>query len=70
VKAATERRQVFGDGMVRKATRVNQGDLLADQDGVHGRKSRRAERAGVRAFIVAMKTRNGEGAKERRKVDW
>jgi hypothetical protein len=22
-------RQVFGDGMVRKATRVNQGDLLA-----------------------------------------
>ncbi len=37
-KAATEGRQVFGDGMVRKATRVNQGDLLADKDGVHGRK--------------------------------
>jgi hypothetical protein len=27
---------VGGDGMDRKATRVNQGDLLADKDGVHG----------------------------------
>jgi hypothetical protein len=70
VKATTVGRQVGGDGMVRKATRVNQGDLLADKDGVHGRESRRAGRAGVRAFIVAMKTRNGVGAKERRKVDW
>jgi hypothetical protein len=55
--------------MVRKATRVNQGDLFADKEGVHGRQSRRARRAGVRALIVAMKSRNGEGAKERRKVD-
>ena len=27
--------------MVKKTTRVNQGDLLADRDGVHGRESRR-----------------------------
>jgi len=27
--------------MVKKATRVNQGDLLADRDGVHGWESRR-----------------------------
>jgi hypothetical protein len=27
------------------------------------------ERAGVRALIVAKKSRNGEGAKERRKVE-
>ena len=25
-----------GDGMVRKAARVNQGDLLIERDGVHG----------------------------------
>jgi hypothetical protein len=62
--------QVVGDGMVRTAARVNQGGLLADKNGVHGQRSRRAERAGVRALIVAMKTRNGVGAKERRKVDW
>jgi len=30
--------------MVKKAIRVNQGDLLADENGVHGeKKSRRAE---------------------------
>jgi hypothetical protein len=57
--------------MVRKAMRVNKGDLLAEKrDGVHGRQSRRAVGAGVRALIVVMKPRNGEGAKERRKVDW
>ena len=55
--------------MVKKATRVNQGDLLAERDGVHGRQSRRAVGAGVRAFIVARKSRNGDGAKGRRKVD-
>jgi hypothetical protein len=27
------------------------------------------QRAGVRALIVAMNSRNGEGAKERRKVE-
>jgi hypothetical protein len=36
VKAATVRRGVGGDGMVGKDTCVNQGDLLADKDGVHG----------------------------------
>lgn len=61
-----------GDGMVRKATRVNQGDLFADKkrtvfmDG----SPEEPRRTGVRALIVAMKSRNGEGAKERRKVDW
>jgi hypothetical protein len=30
--AATVRRAVGGDGMVGKATDVNQGDLLADKD--------------------------------------
>ena len=52
--------------MVRKATRVNQGDLTAGQEGVHAcfYRSRRAERqAGVRAPIVARKLRNGSGAK-------
>ena len=48
---------------IRKATCVNQGDLLATRDGVHARKSRRAGRAGVRAPIVARKLRNGSGAK-------
>jgi hypothetical protein len=62
--------QVVGDGMVRKATRVNQGDLLVTKTVFMDRVSRRAGRAGVRALIVAMKTRNGVGAKERRKVDW
>ena len=66
----TAMHQVFGDGMVRTAARVNQGDLLAEKNGVHGQQSRRAERAGVRAPVVAMKLRNGSGAKERREVDW
>jgi hypothetical protein len=61
--------QVFGDGMVRKAARVNQGDLSRRQDGVHARKSRRAGGTGVRAPVVAMKLRNWSGVKERRKVD-
>jgi len=42
---------------------MNQGDLLVTGAGVHARKSRRAGRAGVRAPIVAMKGRNGSGAK-------
>jgi len=58
--------------MVKKAIRVNQGDLLADENGVHGEKKNPEEprRAGVRAPIVAKKHRNGSGAKGRRKVDW
>jgi hypothetical protein len=49
--------------MVRKDVRVNQGDLGRRQDGVHAQQSRRAGGAGVRAPIVAMKLRNGSGAK-------
>lgn len=56
--------------MVRKATRVNQGDLLAKETVFMDHWSRRAGRAGVRAPIVARKARNGGGAKGRRKVDW
>ncbi len=49
--------------MVRKATRVNQGDLFADRAGVHGPSPEEPGRTGVRAPIVAMKSRNGDGAK-------
>jgi hypothetical protein len=56
--------------MVGKAIDVNQGDLLADEEGVHGPSPEEPRRAGVRAFIVARKLRNGSGAKGRRKVDW
>jgi hypothetical protein len=70
VKAMTVEHQVGGDGMVRKAMRVNQGDLQTKRDGVHGPWSRRAVGAGVRVLIVARKSRNGEGAKGHRKVDW
>ena len=51
--------------MVRKATSVNQGDLLE----ISSEFMQPAERAGVRALIVAMKSRNGDGAKGRRKVE-
>lgn len=56
--------------MVRKAIDVNQGELLAERSEFMDDRSRRAERAAVRAFIVVKKLRNGSGAKERRKVDW
>ena len=56
--------------MVRKATRVNQGDLLAEETEFLDRVSQRAEWAGVRALIVTRKLRNGSGVKGRRKVDW
>ena len=49
---------VFGDGMVWKAMCVKQGDLYEAET-----------RTEVRAFIVAMKRRNGRGAKGGRKVD-
>jgi len=51
VKAMTVEHQVGGDGMVRKAMRVNQGDLQTKRDGVHGPWSRRAVGAGVRVLI-------------------
>ena len=49
---------VFGDGMVRKAICVKQGDLCEGET-----------RTEVRAFIVALKRRNGRGAKGGREVD-
>jgi hypothetical protein len=49
---------VFGDGMVWTVECVKQGDLYAGK-----------RRAGVRASIVAMRRRNGRGAKGGRKVD-
>jgi hypothetical protein len=49
---------------------VNQGDLLANRDGVQvGIKCSRARRTGVRAHIVARNSLNGEGAKGGRKVE-
>ena len=49
--------------MVKKAARVNQGDLFAERAGVHGPSPEEPERTGVRAPIVVMKLRNGSGAK-------
>jgi hypothetical protein len=49
--------------MVRKAARVNQGDLFAERAGVHGPSPEEPEQTGVRAPVVAMKLRNGSGAK-------
>lgn len=63
---------VTGDGMVKTAVHVKQGDLLRrGVDGVHAQSEpkSRERRAGVRALIVARKRRNGRGAKGGRKVD-
>ena len=49
---------MFGDGMVWKVEYVKQGDLYVGK-----------RRAGVRASIVALKRRNGRGAKGGREVD-
>ncbi len=49
--------------MVRKAARVNRGDLFVERDGVHGPSPEEPEQTGVRAPVVAMKLRNGSGAK-------
>jgi hypothetical protein len=49
--------------MVRKAARVNQGDLFAERVGVHGPSPEEPQQTGVRAPIVAKKLRNGSGAK-------
>ena len=57
-KATTGEHKVVGDGMVWKGEYVKQRDLCAWER--HTR---------VRAFIVAMKRRNGCGAKGGRKVD-
>ncbi|MGH9874345.1 MAG: hypothetical protein ACRD9S_17975 [Pyrinomonadaceae bacterium] len=49
--------------MVRKAARVNQGDLFVNRARVHGPSPEELEQTGVRASVVAMKLRNGSGAK-------
>lgn len=59
-----------GDGMVRKAMRVNQGDLLTERTVFMDGSPEEPSRAGVRAPIVVRKLRNWSGAKGRRKVDW
>jgi hypothetical protein len=57
--------------MVRKAVRVNQGDLLTEKRRSSWmRNPEEPQGAGVRALIVAKKSRNGDGAKGRREVDW
>ena len=60
-----------GDGMVKKAVHVKQGDLPASETPVFMLREpkSRARRAGVRAAIVVRKRRNGRGAKGSRKVD-
>jgi hypothetical protein len=62
---------VVGDGMDRKATHLNRGDLPGDKGGVHVWEGadRRTGHAGVRALVVARKRRNGRGAKGGREVD-
>ena len=61
---------MIGDGTTRTVKYMNQRDLA-----VHGAvfmpadADRRAVRPGVRVAVVAMKRRNGRGAKGRRKVD-
>jgi hypothetical protein len=47
--------------MVEKAIRVNQGDLLADRDGVHGRASRRA---------VVSRSQSAHSSAEAPKREW
>jgi RNA-directed DNA polymerase len=49
--------------MVRKAARVNQGDLPGQRDDSMDHGPAESARAGVRAPIVALKLRNGRGAK-------
>jgi hypothetical protein len=60
---------VGGDGMVKKAVHVKQGDLSVSETPVFMlREPKNRARAGVRAAIVVRKRRNGRGAKGRRKV--
>ena len=59
MKTITEGAQVVGGRGAGRPSVVNQGDP-------HGP---RESRVGVRAFVVAMKGRNGPGAKGRREVD-
>jgi hypothetical protein len=49
--------------MVRKDVPVNRGDLCIGRTGVHVRSTEEPGCTGVRAPIVAKKSRNGDGAK-------
>ena len=61
---------VVGDGTVRKARRLNRGDLHGKgAEFMFARADRRAGHAGGRALVVARKRRNGRGAKGGREVD-
>jgi hypothetical protein len=64
-----EGREVVGDGMVRKVVCVKQGDLSGRRTVFMNWKVPKSRRAGVRALIVAMRRRNGRGAKGGRKVE-
>ena len=56
--------------MVRKVVCVKQGELMGVSTVfMYRKKDRRAAPSAVRAAIVAMKRRNGRGAKGGRKVD-
>lgn len=59
---AQGRQGVVGDGMAGRFNSVKQGDLNDFQ-------ASQAGRSGVRAFVVARKSVNADGAKGRRKMD-
>jgi hypothetical protein len=66
---------VVGDGMVRTAMRVKQGDLLGNRTVFMSREAPKSRPAGVRASIVAVlpegreKRGNARGAKGCREMD-
>ena len=60
---------MIGDGMIRKAVHVKQGDLsVSETPEFMLTEPKNRARTGVRAAIVARKRHNGRGAKGRRKV--
>jgi len=60
---------VVGDGMVRTAACVKQGDLWGNRTVFTSLVAPKSRPAGVRASIVAMKRGNARGAKGRREMD-
>ena len=71
MKATAGARAVVGDGMVAEGCVREAGRPVGYVGTVFMRpwRRRRAGRTGVRAPIVALKGRNGPGAKGRRKVE-
>jgi hypothetical protein len=57
------------EGYMRESGRPGPADKERCSCSANEPKSQDSQRPGVRALIVAMKLRNGSGAKERRKVD-